>query len=122
MNSSRLVLASSSQCSIQDHQIVTIQFREFYFYIIRDRDGKSVDGRHWSAPRELESFRHRLSTGRQQVSCLRERSGFKFGRRDVADRRMKALPVIDFFEKKRKPFDYILVRFVVPEMHTVLVL
>ena len=44
-------------------------------------------------------------------------SGFKLVRRNIADGRMKALPVIDFLEKKRKPFDHILVRFVIPEMH-----
>jgi len=30
---------------------------------------------------------------------------------------VKALSVIDFFEKKRKPFDDILIGFVIPEMH-----
>ena len=44
-------------------------------------------------------------------------SGFKLVRRNIADGRMKALPVIDFLEKKRKPFDDIFVRFVIPEMH-----
>ena len=33
-------------------------------------------------------------------------SGFKLVRRNIADGRMKALPVIDFLEKKRKPFDW----------------
>ena len=31
--------------------------------------------------------------------------------------RMKALPVIDLLEKKRKPLDDIVVGFVIPEMH-----
>ena len=39
--------------------------------------------------------------------------GFKFDGRNVADRRVKAFPVIDFFNEKRKPFNDVLVSFVV---------
>jgi hypothetical protein len=61
---------------------------------------------------------HLIGSIRRDHGRLKHRKEeVSFERRHIADRGMKAFPVIDFFEKKRKPFDDILVSFVVSEMH-----
>jgi len=44
-------------------------------------------------------------------------SGFKLDRPDITDRGVKALPVTNLFDEKRKSFDDILMGFVIAQVH-----